>query len=58
MTISNHTNLPKTWKDQIQSNPNEDSLTTIAVDILADSLPTKVQMIFPLSSPKKKNYLS
>ncbi len=41
MTISKHTSLPKTWRNQIQSNPNKESLTTSAVNILADTTSQK-----------------
>ena len=41
MTVSNLPSLPSTWKDQIQNNPESDSLLTDAIDILADITPTK-----------------
>ena len=41
MTVSNQPSLPSTWKDQIQNNPDQESLTTNAADILANITPTK-----------------
>ena len=39
MTVSNHPSLPSTRKDQIQNNPDQDSLTANATDILANIIP-------------------